>query len=186
MTNSKNRAPARREVLRFLDAAHKAAWPHNIAPTSHEGLHGFQESTFRLGQWEYLDTFAGATTDIGLEVVFYRRLPVWGVVYRGGVLTSSPSVADVFAFLSEALDAPSDTSLPIRGPARYRDRSGLWDYTFRIDGGFDSFVGAERILHRNRLCYERGLLGGRFGDHQRYGPSISLLASWLDRNRGES
>lgn len=173
---SENRSDG--EILDFLKRAHGVGWPQGVTPTTKRELPGFSDVLFAEGEWSYHDLFGGATADIGFEVIFFSGEPVWGIAYRGGVTGLDPVADDVFAFLVEAMRAPNDMSLPLRGPGEYIRND--WCYRYRVHGGVSSFLGVERIYYRGVLCYERLQVGGRFGDHALYGTPIDLSYCSLD------
>lgn len=170
--------PSLADISRFLCEAHERGWPRNVVRRTDADFSDFEQTSFNRKEWRYLDVWAGATTDIGLQTIFYRSHPVWGCAYRGGIMDRrflSPDNNPVFAFLISALRQRDRAPLPIRGPHKYE--AGAWSYSFESCGALDSFVAKERItLHRTRI-YERMFIGGRQGDRVGYGGSLRAAYS---------
>jgi hypothetical protein len=171
------------QILAFLKKADAVSWPEGLRPTDKAELHGFLETHFREGDWEFYDAFGGEVTDIGLEIVSYKGKAIWGASYRGGVLTSSDDVEQIFAFLVEALKAPNDSALPIRGPRRFDSGDGRLAYRYGVIGSFASFLAIERIMKDGEPAYERTLAGGYCGECL-YGPRIELYDHLWERDGG--
>lgn len=176
--------PNQDEQLAFIKQGLAHGWPDNYVPTSKSELHGFYETHLTKGVWEYVDLWGGAMTDIGFVTVFYKQNLIWGMCYRGGVISKSlgdnviSSDLDdneIFVFLGESLKSPNDGELPLRGPAEYRSNDSKWLYRYRVHGDFSSFVANEQILFDNNICYERVLTGGSVGDEQLYGSANPIF-----------
>ncbi len=76
--------PPAHEVTSFLRAAHVRGWPAGVSKVSIAGLGGFEQTRYSDGPFEFIDLYRGATTDVGLELIFCEGRQVWGAVYRGG------------------------------------------------------------------------------------------------------
>jgi len=162
-----------KEILRFLDKARVVLWPHEYRDAQKKELPGFLETHFTDGDWEFFDIFGGEVTDIGFEMVTYRKKMIWGANYRGGVISDLSEVSEVFAFLGQALQAPNKHELPLRGPARFEQTNGPLVYEYAVTGNLSSFFAVERILRNSIVVYERSLSGGQFGSSL-YGHSINF------------
>lgn len=167
---------AKDQIIEFMRIAHANSWPEGIGPLTKPGLYGFEETIYSHEKWEFYDLFGGKVTDIGFEVIFFEKAPVWGAAYRGGVISTAIDLVEIFNFLIIALNAGHNTEFPVRGPSVFHTEDKKWLYLCQISGDFDSFVGAEKIFFRNEIVYERGLLGGSFGSGL-YGAPIPLFSS---------
>ncbi len=50
---------------------------------------GSKDLQFAEGDWAYHDSYLGESDFIGQEIVYYRRVSVWGMNYFGHTWTSS-------------------------------------------------------------------------------------------------
>lgn len=117
---------------------------------------GSRVYTFSSPPLEYNDRYFGATIDVGQEMVWFEYVPLWSMVYRGG-LDGDISRETCFNFLKECLRM-MPPEFPVRGPVRHEN--GLWLYTNTLDGCFSDFRG-EEIIHFNReKVYFRDYCGG--------------------------
>lgn len=167
------------ELTNFVTEAISASWPNNTVPRNDDEFPSFYNSHYNRSPWRYVDLWAGATTDAGMQIVFNREAPVWACAYRGGIIAAEyltyTVVAEnpLYAFLIEALGQPADPSLPLRGPERYVSAEGRWSYTFNFAGSIESFRATEHIEENGNRAYERVLIGGRIGDGVAYGQPIA-------------
>ncbi|MEK6375471.1 MAG: DUF5680 domain-containing protein [Acidobacteriota bacterium] len=112
----------------------------------------------REGDWSYRDQYYGSRFDSGLEVVVFATVPVWAMVYRGGMLAKyDPDAAAAFAVLKDALRRPP-ADLPVRGPAHLV--AGIWEYACRVRGSLFEFSGEEIMRRGGRRAYYRAFTGG--------------------------
>lgn len=161
------------DILTFLRKTDDVSWPSGLRPSERRELPGFFETHFVDGDWEFFDLFGGDVTDVGFEIVLYKREHVWGASYRGGVISNLNDVQEIFDFLGEALKAPNDHENQLRGPRHFESPKGDFSYEYAATGSFSSFFGVERIFRSKVLVYERNLAGGRFGSRL-YGEPISF------------
>ena len=114
----------------------------------------FRFYRFARNEWAYEDRYTGNLFDTGMEVIRYRKYPIWAMVYRGGVIEEHQTLSGIlFSFLKEALKrAPME--MPVRGPAEYR--AGDFIYKNVVRGSLLDFEGCEEIcLNDIRLYYHR-------------------------------
>jgi hypothetical protein len=115
---------------------------------------------YKEESWEYQDRYAGSIVDVGMEIVTYTEIPIWGMSYMGGIRTDNDSIEyaqKTFDFLKIALQQIDDT-IPARGRSEFV--LGDWVYKNEIKGNLQSFHGQETILLRGRLIYQRQYQGG--------------------------
>jgi len=113
---------------------------------------------FEIDDFRYEDQYFGEFVDVGIETVWYRGVPVWGMSYRGGVVARFASIKrPLFDFLREALRQPVP-DFPTRGPREYA-RDAL---TYRNDvaGDIAGFHGAEQVWLAGEPSSHRRYVGG--------------------------
>jgi len=108
---------------------------------------------------QYRDIYYGGMHFIGIETVFEKEIPIWGMCYYGGVLPDSDDehIAGMPPFLKAALcKAPLEA--PFRGPKTFQ----LGDYTYKneIHGDILSFYGFECIRIQGHAIYNLRYNGG--------------------------
>lgn len=111
------------------------------------------------GELLYRDIYVGSAFFIGQEIVSSSSVPIWSMVYSGGILTHMPELPTekVYAFLKGAL-RNVDESHPFRGPSSYQKDHFV--YTTTLDGDMHSFQGREVISVDGRKIYELHYSGG--------------------------
>lgn len=126
---------------------------------------------FERAPFRYEDQYFGEIVDMGMETVWYQGIPVWGMVYRGGVQEEYTHLKPaLFSFLKEALRHPV-ANFPTRGPEEYR--RGKLVYLNRPEGDMSAFHGSETILMDGEpACYRRYVGGLILGQHN---PKMRLL-----------
>ena len=143
------------ELLAFLARASRetyAGYGEETAssrPASHDYL-------YREGDWEYIDTWIGAGSFAGEEVVWLKGRPLYAMNYCGRVLDENFS-GD---FLKAALRAAPEQQ-PFRGPARYEDGDNC--YECALQGTLEWFQGYEEIRWQGERVYECFFHGGKMG-----------------------
>lgn len=162
--------PPDAQVVEFLREAHERGWPEGVSKVDVGGHPGFEQTTFSLGDYSFVDLYRGATTDVGMEMIFWQRRQIWGAVYRGGVTSSVDESDAIFDFLIKALGARSPDALPIRGPKRFAEHGRPLVYRHELVGSIGSFSSLEQIHDHGAVVYERITVGGWSGDNALYGP----------------
>jgi hypothetical protein len=120
-------------------------------------LAGSMQLDWSQGDWLYRDIYFGMEHFSGMEVVIHAGLPLWSMVYSGGVLAGAKDVRGLFAFLRTALRA-LPAKLPLRGPSRFEHGSAI--YRMQVTGAIDRFNGQEDIQIDGRACYALSFSGG--------------------------
>lgn len=150
-------------LKKFLIANNKAGYAGGEEKKWIKEGDGSTTIPFKLGEWESHDNFFGGEPYGGRTVIFYKRKPVWIMVYYGWV-TEGIQPDSVYKVLRAALMRMPENA-PFRGPKRYKD--GTLTYTNKWTGGIDRFSGEERITQRKKLIYKANYMGG-----------------WVDKRRG--
>lgn len=116
--------------------------------------------SYKKNFWDYEDRYTGSIIDTGTEIFRYKKVPVWGMSYFGGVLDSffSQSISkEIFIFLKKALLCIPE-NMPVRGPLFLKNDQ--WVYKNNIKGDIQCFNGKERIFFQSKLVYVRWYQGG--------------------------
>jgi hypothetical protein len=112
------------------------------------------------GKMRYRDIYYGGLHFIGMETVFLRGEPVWGMSYYGGILPggSEAHIAGMPPILKAALrEVPLNA--PFRGPATFQKDEYI--YKNEIHGDLFSFHGTEIIRARDQAIYKLLYSGGQ-------------------------
>ena len=118
---------------------------------------GGKELVYRDGGWEYRDRYFGFDPFIGEEIVWRDGKAVWGMNYRGRVISGGSDCGKIYEFLKKALkQVPLEN--PFRGPQRFQENE--WDYRNHACGFIDNFEGAEYINFCGKRVYELIYHGG--------------------------
>jgi hypothetical protein len=112
---------------------------------------------FEDGDWEYHDNYFGGEPYGGREVVFYKDLPVYMMVYYGKVYSDVENIGEVYQVLMNALKLIS-ADAPYRGPKEYVE--GNMIYTNKYTGDVTYFSGSEAITKDGNVIYEASYIGG--------------------------
>ena len=113
---------------------------------------------FENGDWKYHDNYFGGEPYGGREVVFFRNMPVYMMVYYGWVIEGVSDVQAVYKTLQGALSLlPEDK--PFRGPKKY-NLNGI-EYSNEYEGEIDNFFGIEIIKSDDgNEIYKARYIGG--------------------------
>jgi hypothetical protein len=113
---------------------------------------------FEDGDWKYHDNYFGGEPYGGREVVFFKNLPIYMMVYYGWVDEAVTDIGATYKVLQGALKLiPEDK--PFRGPEKY-SQDGM-GYTNVFVGEIDNFSGEEIISDSNgREIYKAKYIGG--------------------------
>ena len=119
---------------------------------------GSRQLEYRDLEWLYRDIYVGVAAFSGQETVSHAEVPVWAMVYSGGLLPDAARpTREVYAFLRRALLKVPD-SRPYRGPPMFQE--GDFVYVNQWEGGPEHFRGVERIAQDGRHIYELVYAGG--------------------------
>jgi len=121
---------------------------------------GTMEFVFKKGLYTYRDRYFGFNPFVGQEIVFYKRKPVWGMNYFGGIINDTIDTHEAYTFLRTALQKVPKQR-PYRGPKTFT--SGQWKYSCTIKGSVNDFSGHEAICWRRKKVYELLFHGGKIG-----------------------
>jgi hypothetical protein len=141
----------------FLVHAKKAGYATAGEGGERTVVDGGKELTFARVPFRYRDRYFGFNPFIGQEVVWQDDTLVWAMNYYGYVHTLVVPVANVYAFLQQAL-RQVDVHLPLRGPRAWQ--SGNFTYWHQSTGDLDHFVGSEHIAFKGEEIYTLHYHGG--------------------------
>ena len=122
-------------------------------------LAGSHQLEYFDGILRYRDIYFGGLHFIGIETVFKKEQPFWGMSYYGGVLPDSDDlhIKGMPPVLKAALcEAPLEA--PYRGPASFQ--VGDYFYENKIHGDIMSFHGTEIIRIQEQTIYQLRYSGG--------------------------
>ncbi|MDP3941789.1 MAG: DUF5680 domain-containing protein [bacterium] len=144
-------------LLHFLIEANEHGYASGEATPSKKEKDGSTTITFASGEWRMHDNFFGGEPYGGRLVVFHKEKPHWIMVYYGNVSKSVKNIAEVYAFLQNALKhMPHDA--PFRGPKKFAEKD--FAYKNKWKGDLDSYSGEEVILQKKKEIYRATYLGG--------------------------
>jgi hypothetical protein len=108
--------------------------------------------------WEMHDNFFGGEPFGGRLVVFYKKNPVWMMVYYGYILDNNKlPIEKVYKFLQKSL-VKTPKNFPIRGPKKFIENEFIYKNSWQ--GKINQFTGEERIFVNNEEIYQANYLGG--------------------------
>ncbi len=112
---------------------------------------------FENGDWKYHDNYFGGEPYGGREVVLFKNLPIYLMVYYGYVNEGVRDAQQVYAVLQGALSLiPKDK--PFRGPEKYEKEEFIYKNVF--EGEIDNFSGEEIITINGKEIYKAKYIGG--------------------------
>lgn len=114
---------------------------------------GAHDYVFEEGEYKYCDSFFGASSFSGQEIVYKKKKVCWSMNYYGNVLDNHFN-GD---FLKEALLQVNEDR-PYRGAEIYK--RGEYIYISNIVGDITSFNGNEKIYYQSKKIYECLFHGG--------------------------
>lgn len=136
----------------------KANMPHAKGTADmRKQKNGSRTIYFSDGDWSMEDNFFGGEPYGGEQVIFYKGEPAWMCVYYGRVVTDDDNADEVYNFLREALQHPSE-DMPVRGPESYKKES--LEYKHKLRGELDNFSSEEVILNNGKQIYWAKFIGG--------------------------
>ena len=140
------------EFIKFLILAKKSTYPKTKAYKKD----GAKIFSFKKGDLEYHDTYYGSDTFSGIEIVFYRKKPIWSMSYFGG-LTHREEKNEIYSFLKKALSFVSKKNI-YRGPKKFQEKDFI--YKNISSGNLENFSGKEFIYKNEKLVYHLKYIGG--------------------------
>lgn len=123
-------------------------------------LRGSKQLEYKLNDYYYRDIYYGMEYFVGIETIEYKSIPIWSMVYSGGIVKqnlSTQEIKETYSFLRDALLMVT-TDLPYRGPKSYE--KGKLLYKNDVKGGINNFSGHEMIFHNSEMIYELRYSGG--------------------------
>ncbi len=118
---------------------------------------GSKEFTYQLDNFEYRDRYFGFNPFIGEEIVSINEKAIWGMNYRGRIISEDIDVSLLYQFLRQAMSL-LESERPFRGPHLFSE--GYWKYEDESEGDVDNFSGKEAIYFKNEKVYELIYHGG--------------------------
>jgi len=152
-----------KKLRKFLVKAKKATYA--AGDSAGKVVNEDQSTTlvFEDGDWRYHDNYFGGEPYGGREVVFFKRKPVYIMVYYGQLDESVPDIKKVYGVLMNALKLIPEEN-PYRGPEKYEE--GDFTYSNSFAGKIDDFSGEETIKEGEKEIYRARYIGG-FVDQRR-------------------
>ncbi len=145
------------QLKEFLVEAKKNTYasdsPNIVAKPYLESSKQFQ---FSNGKYLYQDIYFGTEKFSGMEIVYDENVPIWTMVYSGGV-DYPMDLKEVYSFLKRALRNIS-FDFPARGPRIFRE--GHLTYENNYEGSIERFHGEEYILLNETEVYRLSYYGG--------------------------
>ncbi|MGE5554321.1 MAG: DUF5680 domain-containing protein [Betaproteobacteria bacterium] len=144
-------------LAKFLVEANRATYAGD-GPRVTPLLPGSRQLEYAWGDLLYRDIYFGSDRFQGQSVVYFRQVPVWGMVYSGGVFALNvPPETGIYPFLKRALRlVPEDE--PFRGPRLFAE--GHLVYRNVPEGDLAAFRGQEEIEFDGRVVYRLYYAGG--------------------------
>ena len=148
---------SKHRLCEFLVKAKRATYAAGDSAVETRNEDHSKTLVFEEGDWKYHDNYFGGEPYGGREVVFYKKKPVYMMVYFGAVADSVSDIKKVYGILMEALTLiPNDK--PYRGPLVHT--SGDFLYKNSSTGAVGDFHGKEVILENGVEIYSANYIGG--------------------------
>lgn len=120
---------------------------------------------YKDGDWEMNDNYFGGEPFGGRLTIFYKKKPVWIMVYYGFINPLvKQSVKTTYRFLRTALSNPPK-DFPLRGQKKYEETDYRYENIW--NGEVAQYSGTENIFFKDSLIYTAFYAGG-----------------WVDRRSG--
>ncbi len=151
-----------KEITEFLLVAKKESYAYENAKEANP-FPKLKLIKHESGNWRYVDQYVGGEPFQGLEIVWFKDVPVWAMTYRGDY-KGKQDYKLFLQFLKAALRAmPQDA--PYRGPKEFESADfPSWKYENKWSGRVKEFKGKEKILFNNKKVYETKYQGGLIGE----------------------
>jgi len=142
------------DLKTFLIAAKKRGYASNGELSAVKEEDGSKSTRYEQGVWKFHDNWFGGEPFGGREVVFYKKIPYWLMVYYG---SESKKTENLIIFLIKALRViPKE--MPIRGPKTFEEKAFLYKNLW--EGTIDKFIGKETIYCNGKEVYQAKYIGG--------------------------
>jgi len=140
----------------FLIEANQAGYASGQEKEWQKEVDGSTSINFAKDNWEVHDNYFGGEPYGGRMIVFYKKQPVWMMIYYGWVVEGAEA-EQVYKILRSALKQMPDEA-PFRGPNELLEG----DYAYRNiwSGGVERFSGEEQITEASKVIYQANYLGG--------------------------
>ena len=147
----------KKQLCEFLVKAKKAGYASGDKVNKIKEKNKSKTITFKNSHWKYYDNYFGGEPYGGEEVVFFKKQPVYIMVYYGSVDKSVKDFKLIYKFLQEALTLVPKNK-PFRGPRFYQNG----DYAYRnwFYEKITNFSGIEKIYFGKKKIYEAKYVGG--------------------------
>ena len=116
-----------------------------------------KEIEYKDGDFYMKDIYFGSKSFIGEEIIFYKKIPIWGMNYYGTIIAEPIPMEEIYGFLKNAL-CKTKKSVPFRGPDYFIKNN--FNYFNKVIGRINKFSGQEKILYKNELVYILNYSGG--------------------------
>ena len=117
-----------------------------------------KEMVYEEDGWKYRDRYFGFNPFMGQEVVWKDGKLVWGMNYRGEIISDIIDGKKIYSFLKKSL-MQVKIEKPFRGLDNYSEDDLV--YKDKCSGNIDSFEGEENIYFKGNKVYELKYLGGK-------------------------
>lgn len=119
---------------------------------------GSTSIVYKEKDWKMHDNFFGGEPFGGRLVVFYKKQPVWMMVYYGYILDNNKlPVEKVYQFLQKSL-LKTPKFFPLRGPKKFIESEFIYENLWQ--GEINQFTGKEKIYIGKNKIYNANYLGG--------------------------
>lgn len=123
---------------------------------------GHKEYRVEMGNWVYVDCYAGKLRAWGRETVWFKGKPYWIMSYGGGMKNLQEDyrvVESVSTFLKKALSVLANEDFQPRGQRLFKDESGM-EYICNWEGDVSNFRGQELIVCKGNELFIHDFTGG--------------------------
>jgi hypothetical protein len=145
------------ELCQFLVEAKRATYASGDKADKIREIDKSTTLIYEQGDWKYHDNYFGGEPFGGREVVFFKGLPVYIMVYYGWVTKESTDYDNIIKMLHNSLLLIPQSS-PYRGPEKHSQ--GDYVYLNTFNGEVENFNGTETITLNNKQVYRASYAGG--------------------------
>ena len=145
-----------KQLCEFLVKAKKSGYAAGKDSKIQKEADNSKTITFQEWDRQYHDNYFGWEPYGGREIVFFKWMSVYIMVYYGYVDKSVQDVKSIYRFLQRALtQIPTDK--PFRWPTKYQEDKLLYLNSFT--GEIDNFYWEENITLDNKEIYKARYVG---------------------------